>query len=131
MIERLNTEKDYVLALEITDKYVPEDEKQFAKWFDEKLAEGHHQVNILCKIDKLPIAHVSCKAFMEEGLYGLRHIRNCGHIAIVGHSKLEKFMIALDGMVFNRAKKGRIERYFDIDDIEAAWEFVYDKTEGN
>lgn len=47
-----------------------------------------------------------------------------GHIAIIGHGKLEKIMGGMDGTLFNRAKKGLIERYFDVSDMDKAWDFV-------
>lgn len=47
-----------------------------------------------------------------------------GHIAVIGHSNFKKVLITLDGMLFNRAKKGLEEKYFDITDIDKAWNFV-------
>jgi len=129
MVKKLDTENDFVLALEINNEYTVDDVKEIEKWFQEKLDEGIDMVNILVRIDKLPVDHIAFKAFWEDGLYALRHIENCGHIAIVGHSGFEKFMVTFDGMVFNRAKEGIIEHYFDVEDIEEAWDFVNEDLE--
>jgi len=128
MITKLSASKDNVLAIEVTHEYVHSDVEQCKKWFEEKLAMGIQQVNFLVKVDHLPLTHISCRAFWEDGLYALRHIRNMGHIAIVGHSTLDKVMVALDGAVFNRARRGLIERYFDVEDMDKAWAFVNEQV---
>lgn len=124
MITKLDSTKDYVLAIEVAHEYVHEDVEKCKQWFEEKLAGGITKVNFLVKADQLPIMHVSCKAFWEDGLFALRHIKNMGHMAIIGHGKMEKIMVGMDGALFNRAKQGLIERYFDVTDMDKAWEFV-------
>ena len=51
-------------------------------------------------------------------------MKNLRHIAVVGHSKLEKFLIELDNKLAGIVKKGLIEKYFDVADMDNAWEFV-------
>ena len=128
MITKLDAQKDYVLALEIANEYVHDDVEQCKKWFDEKFNEGFDVVNLLIKVDKLPLSHISCRAFWEDGAYSLRHIKNIGHLAFVGHSKLDKILVGMDGAIFNRMSKGLKEHYFDVDDMDKAWAFVNEKV---
>ena len=128
MITKLHAKRDYVLAVEIANEYVHDDVEQCKKWFEEKMAQGHDRVNFLVKVDKLPLTHVSCRAFWEDGVYALRHINNLGHLAFVGHSKFEKILVGMDGAIFNRMKEGLVEQYFDVDDMDKAWAFVCKKV---
>jgi len=48
----------------------------------------------------------------SDGVYAMKHIKNCGRIAIVGDSKFEEFLIKTDNAVFGSEKAGRIEKYF-------------------
>jgi len=124
MITKLDSTKNYVLAIEVAHEYVHADVEQCKKWFEEKLVQGFDKVNFLVKADNLPITHISCRAFWEDGLYALRHIKNMGHIAIIGHGTLEKIMVGMDGAMFNRSKRGLVERYFDVSEMDKAWDFV-------
>jgi hypothetical protein len=45
-------------------------------------------------------------------------------LAIVAHSKVLKALVPIDNLFFERASKGRLERYFDISQIDEAFEFV-------
>ena len=128
MIKKLESTKDYVLAIEIANEYVNADVEQCKQWFDEKLAQGKDKVNLICKVDELPVTHISCRAFWEDGLFALRHIKNLGHIAIIGHGKLLKIMVGMDGAMFNRSKKGLVERYFDVSEMDKAWDFVNEEV---
>lgn len=128
MIRKLESVHEHVLAIDIVNEYVYEDAEQCKKWFEEKLNQGYQVINFLVKVDQLSLTHISCRAFWDDGMYSFRHMKNLGHLAIVGHSKLEKIAVTLDGMVFDRSKKGRIERYFDIGEMDKAWEFVNEKV---
>jgi len=128
MIQKLESQKEYVLAIEVVNEYVHTDVEQCRKWFEEKLDKGIEKVNFLVKADRLPITHISCRAFWEDGIFALRHIKNLGHMAIIAHSKLDKILVGMDGVIFNRAKKGLIERYFDVEEMDKAWAFVNEKV---
>lgn len=111
------------IAFEIIDGYMPEDEKAIEKLFENKIAEGHKKVNLLVKIDKFDFSHSSWKAMWNDSIYAIKHIKNCGRIAMVGHSKVEEYLIKVDN-VFFQSKNDRGEKYFDIADFDNAMGWV-------
>ena len=124
MIKKLESEREYVLAVEIVDEYIQEDLQQFENWFEEMLNDGQQQLNILFKIDQLPVSHISFKTIINDALFSMKNIEHCKHIAMVGHSKVEKIAIGKESLDYNKSKKGRAMKYFDAKDIDKAWEFV-------
>ena len=124
MIEQLATTSENVLALEVIDGFTQTDEKLCQKLFQQKLDQGYDQVNVLVKLNEMKISHSSVKAFMEDMVWLLRHYKQLGHLAIVAHSKILKALVPIDNLFFERASKGRQERYFDISQIDEAVEFV-------
>ncbi|MEO8759655.1 MAG: STAS/SEC14 domain-containing protein [Bacteroidia bacterium] len=124
MIEQIQTSKKNVLAIEIIDGFNETDEKLWKKFFDQKIAEGHSQINVLVKLDELKISHIKVKAFMEDTMWGLRNYKSLGHLAIVAHSNIVKALVPIDNLFFKRASEGRLERYFDISQMDEALKFV-------
>jgi len=112
MLKVLEGTSEKAISLEIVDGYETTDEKSIEKLFEKKLATGVTKVNILMKIDKLKLTKSSWKAMWSDGVYAMKHIKNCGRIAIVGDSKFEEFLIKTDNAVFGSEKAGRIEKYF-------------------
>ncbi len=124
MLEQIKIFKNNVLAFEVIDGFTETDVKLAQKFFNEKMEEGFDQVNILVKLDEMKIAHSSVKAFFEDCVFVLRNFKHLGHLAIVAHSKVMKAMVPIDNLFFERASKGRMERYFDISQMDEAFEFV-------
>jgi len=124
MVEQIKTFDTNALAITVIDSFTENDEKICQKWMEVKLDEGFDQVNILVKLDEMKISGSSAKAFFEDGLYILRKYKNMGHIAVVAHSKILKALIPIDNLFFERASKGRHERYFDISQLDEAFEFI-------
>lgn len=120
MIKIIDGASKKSITFEIIDGYETNDEKSIEKLFDEKLASGITKVNLLVKIDKMNITKSSWKAMWDDGLYVLKHIKNCGHIAIVGNSKLEEFLVTADNTLFGNEKAGRVEKYFYVEDMNNA-----------
>jgi hypothetical protein len=46
------------------------------------------------------------------------------HIAIVGHSGLVKTLVKADNRILGNPGEDLVEKYFDVSDIDSAWEFV-------
>ncbi len=113
-----------VIAIEMIGGYEKDDEKSLEKLFEEKLASGLTQINILAKIDKLDLSKSSWKAMWDDSLYGLKHMKNCGRVAIVSDKKWEEFLIKLDNSMFQNKEKGRAEKYFDVADLDNALGWV-------
>ncbi|HPF96954.1 MAG: STAS/SEC14 domain-containing protein [Flavobacteriaceae bacterium] len=124
MVEQIKTFDTNVLALEVIDGFTEVDEKICQKFFQEKLNKGYEQVNVLVKLDELKISHSSSKAFMEDTVWALRNYKSIGHLAIVAHSKMLKALVPIDNLFFQRASKGRYERYFDVSQLDEAFAFV-------
>jgi len=124
MIEQIKTFEDNILAIEVIDGFDETDEKLCQKFFDEKLEKGFATVNVLVKLDELKMAHSSPKAFMEDIIWTLRNYKKLGHLAIVAHSKILKALVPIDNLFFQRASKGRLERYFDVSQMDEAMAFI-------
>lgn len=127
MIEQLITSKKNILAIEVIDGFTETDEKLCQKNFQQKLDEGFEQVNVLVKFDEMKISNSSIKAFFEDMIWVLRNYKHLGHLAIVAHSNIVKVLVPIDNLFFQRASKGRHERYFDISQMEEAFDFVNTK----
>ncbi|MEZ4917088.1 MAG: STAS/SEC14 domain-containing protein [Chitinophagales bacterium] len=124
MIEQLKTYKGNTLALEVIDSFTETDEKFAQKLFQEKLDQGFDHVNVLVKLDEMKISKSSAKAFMEDTIFTLRNYKQLGHLAIVAHSNVMKALVPVDNLFFERASKGRLERYFDVSQMDEAFDFV-------
>ncbi len=124
MLEQIKLFENNVLAVEVIDGFTEADEKICQKFFNEKIEKGFDKVNVLVKLDEMKISHGSAKAFFEDIVWVLRNYKKLGHLAIVAHSKVLKALVPIDNLFFERASKGRMERYFDVSQIDEAFEFV-------
>ena len=124
MIQQIETSAKNVLAIEVIDGFTETDEKICQKYFQGKLDAGNSHVHVLVKLDELKISHTSIKAFMEDIIWVFRNYKKLGHLAIVAHSKVLKALVPIDNLFFQRASKGRLERYFDISQMDEALKFV-------
>ena len=124
MIEQIKTFKGNALAIEVIDGFTKTDEKLVEKLFAKKIDEGNEQVNVLVKLDEIKMNHINTKAFMENVIWVLRNYKHIGHLAIVAHSKIVKALVPIDNFVFERLQKGYEERYFDVSQLDKAFEFI-------
>lgn len=124
MIEQLDTFPGNTLAIEVIDGFTETDQKLLQKLFKDKADAGSKHVHLLVKLDELKIQNSSIKAFMEDIIWELRTFQQMGHLAIVAHSNILKAYIPFDNLFFQRASKDRMERYFDISQMDEAMAFV-------
>ncbi|MCF6182599.1 STAS/SEC14 domain-containing protein [Lutibacter sp.] len=124
MIQLLKNTTNNVLALEVIESFTEADEKFCQKLFDERRNLGIEQINVLIKLDELKISKISIKAFFEDIIWTFRNYKHLGHIAIVAHSNIIKALVPIDNLFFERASKGRLERYFDVSQLKEAFDFV-------
>lgn len=124
MLKILDGASDKAIAVEIIDGYEVEDEKAIEKLFEEKLTKGLKKVNLLIKTDRLDFSKSSWKAMWKDGKFSIKQMKHCGRIAIIGHSKLEEFLVKANNTLFENKKKDRAEKYFDIADIDKAMGWV-------
>jgi len=69
------------------------------------LNDGQQQLNILFKIDQLPVSHISFKTIINDALFSMKNIEHCKYIAMVGHSKVEKIAIGMESLGYNKIQK--------------------------
>ncbi len=124
MFKILDESEGNVVGVEISGEYTKKDVEDLEKIFEDKAAEGYDRLNILFKIDNLAIGKIHINAFIEDAWYAMKHINQMRHLAIVGDSKLEKVLVELDNKLFGKKKDELIEKYFNVADINKAWEFV-------
>jgi len=127
MIEQIKTYDNNVMAVEVIDGFTETDDQFCQKLFEEKRVQGFDQINLLIKLDEMKISKTSIKAFFEDSIWALRNYTHLGHLALVAHSKVLKALVPIDNLFFERASKGRLERYFDISQLDEAFEFVEEK----
>ncbi len=113
-----------VLGVEISEGYTPEDVEAFKKAFEERIAGGHDRVNLLVKIDRMEMGKSHLKAFVADAMYALKVKNQLRHVAVVGDSAVEKFIVAMDNKIMGNAEKELIEKYFNVAEIDKAWTFV-------
>jgi len=113
-----------VLGLEISGGYTKSDVQAFVAAFEEVLDKGHAKVNLLIRIDRMSFTESEFGAFVADARYAFAHVKELGRIAVVGKSGVQKYLIKLDNLLFGDAEQGLIEKYFDVDDLDAAWAFV-------
>ncbi|MFH1453140.1 MAG: STAS/SEC14 domain-containing protein [Armatimonadota bacterium] len=124
MIRLMDESTGNTVGVEIYGEYTKDDVLQLEKIFNDLMQEGHEKINILFKIDQLNLEKITPEAFIEDSRYALENLPHLGHIAVVGHSSLEKMLIGMDNMIFGDPSKGLEEKYFDIADMDKAWEFA-------
>ena len=124
MVEQIKIYENNVLALEVINGFTEVDEQMCQKLFAAKREQGFEQINVLIKLDEMKMENTSIKAFFEDAVWALRNYKNMGHIAIVAHSNVLKFMVPFDNVFFQRSSVGREERYFDISQLDKAFAFV-------
>jgi stage II sporulation SpoAA-like protein len=120
MIKEIDGANERAIALEIINGYENNDEKSIEKLFEQKLASGITKINMLVKIDDMSISKSSWKAMCNDGIFAIKHMKNCGRIAIVGNSKFEEFLIKIDNAFFENKKAGRSEKYFHTSQLDIA-----------
>jgi len=124
MFQILDGSEDNAMGVEISGEYTKKDVEELEKIFEGKVAEGYDRLNLLFKIDNLNIGKIHLNAFIEDSKYALKHMDQMRHLAIVGDSKLEKVLVEFDNKLIGKKKEELIEKYFDVADIDKAWEFI-------
>lgn len=124
MVEQLKTYPGNILAVELIDSFTETDEKFLQSLFEKKKEQGFETIHMLIKLDEAKISKVSVKVFFEDIIYTLRNYKHMGHIAIVAHSNVLKALVPIDNLFFQRSSKGREERYFDVSQIDQAFDFI-------
>ncbi len=124
MIKVLPYSDNQTLGVEIQNSY-GKDEIRFIKAeMDKRILRGSAKVNLLLKIDKLKFNQYRPEILFEDLRAGFKEYGQIGHIAVVGNTAIEEMMVTLDNLIFGDPDRNLIEKYFDIENLEEAWNFV-------
>ena len=116
MIEKLQPEKENVIAFRLTGKLHDEDYKAFVPEVEALIArEG--KIRLLLQLDHFQ--GWDLPAAWDDITFGIKHFRDLERIAVVGDPGWEKWMIKLS-KPFSEAKI----RFFPADEMIAAWDWL-------
>lgn len=124
MFKVLPESAGHVLAVEILRTYSKKDVLVFDEILDQRLAQAGGRVNLLIRLDRLDLSKVPLENYIEDCRRTLDKRQCLERIAVVGNSQMAQSLVAMDNLIMANAKRGIDERYFDVGDIELAWEFV-------
>ncbi len=124
MVEQLKVYEAPILALEIIDGFTQNDFELVQKWVEIKREKGFSKMNILLKLDEMKMAESSRKALWDQFAKLMKHFKQIGRISYVGESEILKALVPVDNLFFKMFSPGSEERYFDLADIDQAFEFV-------
>ena len=119
MITKLQQSEGPVLGVEITGKVSLEEEKAWIAQFD-GLIEQHGKVSALVVLGEE--ASWGIEAGLEDLKWLMTHLKQLNRIAVVSHSTVWKWLIAIDSPFAQLV--GINEKHFEPSQIEAAWAWV-------
>ncbi|HEC19057.1 MAG TPA: STAS/SEC14 domain-containing protein [Gammaproteobacteria bacterium] len=116
MIEKLQPEKENVIAFRLTGKLHDEDYKAFVPEVEALIArEG--KIRLLLQLENFQ--GWDLHAAWDDITFGIKHFRDLERIAVVGDLGWEKWMLKLS-KPFSEAKT----RFFPADEMIAAWDWL-------
>ena len=125
MIKKLPQSSGNNLAYEITGKVSAEDEKA---WIEElnKITEAYEKFNVMIVLGE----HTSwgIEAGVADIKWIIEHMKKFNKIAFVAESSVWKWLIKVDS--FFASFVGIDEKYFDVKDVNEAWEWVTQEQKG-
>ena len=117
MLKVLERSHGNVIGIEATGEITEEDIGKVAPRLDDMI-EKYGKISWLF-VNKTG-RYKTARALYEDMMWLLKNIKKFERMAIVGETKAEELLIKIDGLVFG-------ERYFDISDIDRAWEYIEGK----
>ncbi len=131
----ITTLKEYpnesnIVALQVSGGFTNADMQVFADAFQEKLNQGHKQVNIIITLDQLDTLKSSLIATLKERIWGIKNNQKMGKIAIVANKRKCDWLkraILLEAWLLMKINPKAEERYYDISDLEKAFAFVEER----
>ncbi len=131
----ITTLKEYpnesnIIALKVSGGFTNADMQVFADTFQEKLNQGHKQVNIIITLDQLNTLKSSPIATLKERVWGVKNHRKMGKIAILANNRKCNWLkraILLEAWLLMKINPKAEERYYDISDLEKAFAFVEER----
>ncbi|MCF8042291.1 MAG: STAS/SEC14 domain-containing protein [Desulfarculaceae bacterium] len=113
-----------VLAVEVLRTYSKKDVDTFEQTLDQWMAQAGGRLNLLIRLDRLELSKVPLENYIEDCRRTLSKRKYLERIAVVGDSQMAQSLVTMDNLLMANAKRGIIERYFNVEEIELAWEFV-------
>ena len=117
MFKILERGHDDVAGLELGGDITLEDIKDVEAVF-EKLFDKYDKISWVCIWTNTH--YTTMRAFYEDAMWMLKHLKRFDRMAVVSDKWWKKLLINADGLIFG-------EKYFDIADLEKAWDYVEGK----
>lgn len=125
MINEIKKFNSNALALEIIAPFTEADALLVEKLFEEKLANGAKQVNILVKVKDLSVIKgMNLKGFFQGELWAIKHFSKMGRCAVVSHSSILKSIVTMENKILHLFNPSLQEKYFDEEDLNSALDYV-------
>ncbi|MDR0801908.1 STAS/SEC14 domain-containing protein [Fluviicola sp.] len=125
MIEQIKIFETNTIAVEFDESITDTDVKLWQKFFEQKLDEGFHTVNVLLKIKDMSIlTHTSLKALADEVIWGFRYVSKFGRVAVVAESETLKKVASLKVDILHLANKNIEEKNFKPEELDEAFYWV-------
>ena len=114
MIKALERSKGNVFGFEVSGEITVEDIRRVTDVLD-KAIEKYGKINWLFVFKT--IKYHSPRAFYEDIMWVMKHLKYFDRMAVVGDTMLGEVLAKVDALAFG-------EKYFDISQLEDAWRYV-------
>ena len=111
------------MALKVTGSVTMDDIATFERLFAKKKNE-HKALNVLIDLSEWQVRGSRLRAGLRERIWGVQNVSSMGRVAIVGWSAWLRAIVGLEAMALGRLNPSASQRYFDVKEIDKAWEFV-------
>ena len=124
MIHQLKEYNEAILAIELSEGFTEADFNEIQKLAAVKREKGFDKANILLKLDRINISESNGKAVLEQVVKIVKHLKEFNKIAVVSDSSALAKLVKVDNMFLQLFNKGSQEKYFDVENLDAALLFV-------
>lgn len=130
MVTEMQTNEEFVLGFEFTGEFDIKIVEEFVNLVRPKLNASEKTLNLFCKIDQADFSHITLKSFLDNQwidiikTFNPENGKKIHRVAVVGNSDFEKKLVEADAFFAKLWNKNIDERYFKINDIDKAWDFV-------
>ncbi len=116
MLDELSGFNGNIIGFKVTGKFTGDEMKAFADRIDSVVAEAG-PVQLLVELKDL--GGIELDVLWEKAKFAFAHLRDIERMAVVGDRLWEEWWVKMAGALL-RAET----RYFDEDDIDAAWAWL-------
>lgn len=118
MLTILPRSHDNIIGIEAVGKISEADIEEIIPRLDECI-EKYDRISCLIILNMSKYA--TLRAMYEDMMWLMKNLKHFDRMAVVGDKKWEELVIKADGLIFG-------ERYFDITQMNEAWDYIEGKT---